>query len=377
MRAYVEGGGRFILEPALDASPPSAATPPTAPSCAATTFRATTGCARSSMPSGSPTTATSRSPAGRSRGCGSPTSTACSRSPCPRSTRAGGSPIPGLGGRIELQANSLAIVRTEGQDSQRAFASARWDRRMITPLGQELVLTAYARGDLYHASDTLLTQTVSYRGEEGWSGRFIGAVAADMRWPFVGEFLGGTQRFTPARPVRRLAADREYGHSQRGRALGRPRGFEPVRAEPLPRLRPLGGRRARHLRRSTGRSICRASRSAPRSARATGSTSRADDPAAGHRPFRAASPTSSAAPTSASAASSASPTASASTRTASRSAATRSTRWSAAGAPMRRSAICGSTATSIRRSRICATARRSGSAAGSASPATGRSSARR
>lgn len=104
---------------------------------------------------------------------------------------------PVLGGQIELQANSLAIFREAGQDSQRAFASARWDKRMITPLGQELVLTAYARGDIYHTSDTLLTQTVSYRGEEGWSGRFIGAVAAEMRWPFVGEFLGGTQRFTP------------------------------------------------------------------------------------------------------------------------------------------------------------------------------------
>jgi LPS-assembly protein len=104
---------------------------------------------------------------------------------------------PIAGGQIELQANSLAIIRTEGQDSQRAFASARWDRRMITPLGQELVLTAYARGDIYHANDTLLTQTVSYRGEEGWNGRFIGAVAADLKWPFVGELFGGTQRLTP------------------------------------------------------------------------------------------------------------------------------------------------------------------------------------
>jgi LPS-assembly protein len=104
---------------------------------------------------------------------------------------------PILRGRIELQANSLSLYRPEGQDTQRAFASATWQRRGITPLGQELVLTAYARGDVYHASDTLLTQTVSYRGNEGWSGRFIGALAADLKWPFIGEFLGGTQRFTP------------------------------------------------------------------------------------------------------------------------------------------------------------------------------------
>ena len=104
---------------------------------------------------------------------------------------------PVLGGRIELQANSLSILRPEGQDSQRAFASARWDRRQITSLGQELVLTAFARGDVYHANDTALTQTLIYRGREGWSGRFIGALAADLRWPLVGAFMGGSQRLTP------------------------------------------------------------------------------------------------------------------------------------------------------------------------------------
>ena len=100
-------------------------------------------------------------------------------------------------GRIEVQANSLSILRREGQDSQRAFASAQWERRSITPFGQELTLTAYGRADVYHASDTLLTRTVIYRGDEGWSSRLIGALAADLRWPLVGPFLGGTQRVTP------------------------------------------------------------------------------------------------------------------------------------------------------------------------------------
>jgi LPS-assembly protein len=100
-------------------------------------------------------------------------------------------------GRIEVQANSLSILRTSGQDSQRAFASARWDRRSITPLGQELTLTAYARGDVYRTNDTELTRTVIYRGDEGWSSRAIGALAADLRWPLVGPFMNGTQRLTP------------------------------------------------------------------------------------------------------------------------------------------------------------------------------------
>ena len=100
-------------------------------------------------------------------------------------------------GKIEVQANSLSILRTSGQDSQRAFAGARWDRRSITPLGQELVLTAYARADIYRTNDTELTPTAIYRGDEGWSARAIGALAADLKWPLVGPFLTGTQRLTP------------------------------------------------------------------------------------------------------------------------------------------------------------------------------------
>jgi LPS-assembly protein len=101
------------------------------------------------------------------------------------------------GGRLELQANSLAILRTSGQDTQRAFAAARWDRRSITQLGQELILTAYARGDVYNSSDNLLTATRVYRGEPGFQARGIAALAAELRWPLVGPFMGGTQRLTP------------------------------------------------------------------------------------------------------------------------------------------------------------------------------------
>jgi LPS-assembly protein len=104
---------------------------------------------------------------------------------------------PWVGGRLEVQANSLNVLRVEGQDTQRAFASARYDYRTLTPLGQELVLTGYARGDVYHTSDTVFTTNAAYRGEEGFRGRFIGALAADLRWPFVGTFLGGTHRLTP------------------------------------------------------------------------------------------------------------------------------------------------------------------------------------
>ena len=104
---------------------------------------------------------------------------------------------PVLGGQIELQANSLMITRTSGQDTQRAFARAQWQVRRITAWGQELTVTALARGDVYHSDENLLTVTPSYRGDMGWEARGVAIGAVDVKWPFVGGFLGGTQVFTP------------------------------------------------------------------------------------------------------------------------------------------------------------------------------------
>lgn len=103
---------------------------------------------------------------------------------------------PLVGGRVQVQFNTLAIGRAAGQDTQRAFASAQWDLRRLTRWGQELTLTALARGDIYNSSD-VLTSPIVYRGEGGFQTRAIGLIAADVKWPFVGAFLGGTQRLTP------------------------------------------------------------------------------------------------------------------------------------------------------------------------------------
>ncbi|WP_027442932.1 LPS-assembly protein LptD [Erythrobacter cryptus] len=102
-----------------------------------------------------------------------------------------------LGGELELQANSLALLRNDGQDTQRAFAGARWDMRRLTGLGQLVTLTALIRGDVYNTRNTLSTATPSYRGDEGWSARAIATAALDIEWPFIGPALGGTQVFKP------------------------------------------------------------------------------------------------------------------------------------------------------------------------------------
>ncbi|PEQ13761.1 organic solvent tolerance protein [Novosphingobium sp. PC22D] len=104
---------------------------------------------------------------------------------------------PVLGGKFETQVNTLAIQRSAGQDTQRAFASGQWTLRKLTAMGQEITLTGLVRGDVYHSDENDLTTTEIYRGNSGWEARGIATAALDVRWPFVGQFAGGTQVLTP------------------------------------------------------------------------------------------------------------------------------------------------------------------------------------
>lgn len=126
---------------------------------------------------------------------------------------------PLLGGKLQLQVNSLALTRTKGQDTQRAFASAKWDLRRVTPWGQEVTFTALARGDVYHSDENAATVTALYRGLPGWQARGIAIAAVDVKWPLVGALLGGTQVLTPrvqivaSPPIRNLAIPNEDARS--------------------------------------------------------------------------------------------------------------------------------------------------------------------
>ncbi|UOR14358.1 LPS-assembly protein LptD [Qipengyuania aquimaris] len=104
---------------------------------------------------------------------------------------------PVVGGNLELQVNTLAITRKEGQDTERAFAKAQWDLKQITGLGQVVTFTGLLRGDVYHSDGNQFTQTASYRGNPGWETRGVALGAVDVEWPFVGELFGGEQVFTP------------------------------------------------------------------------------------------------------------------------------------------------------------------------------------
>jgi LPS-assembly protein len=122
---------------------------------------------------------------------------------------------PLLGGEIQLQVNTLSLIRNDGQDTQRAFTGARWDLRTLTGLGQVVTVTGLVRGDVYNTRNTLATLTDVYRGNEGWTARGIATAAVDIEWPFVGEAFGGTQVLKPriqlvaSPPIRNLAVPNE------------------------------------------------------------------------------------------------------------------------------------------------------------------------
>ncbi len=105
--------------------------------------------------------------------------------------------MPGVGGKLEIEANSLGLARTDQQNTQRAFGRVQWDLHSVSPWGQELTVTALVRGDVYHSSNNGLTTNAVYAGVPGWQARGIATVAADLKWPFIGEALGGTQVLTP------------------------------------------------------------------------------------------------------------------------------------------------------------------------------------
>lgn len=102
-----------------------------------------------------------------------------------------------LGGRLDLVANSMSLIRIKGQDVQRATLQGQWERSWLTGLGQRVTGTVLLRGDLYNTTNRLGATLPSYRGNEGFQTRGIALAAVDAEWPFSGAAFGGTQTITP------------------------------------------------------------------------------------------------------------------------------------------------------------------------------------
>lgn len=104
---------------------------------------------------------------------------------------------PLLGGQLTIAANSLNLVRSDGQDIQRALASAQWSRGLLTPFGQRVTFTGLLRGDVYNTTDPDQATLPQYAGRKGFETRLMPLAAVDVIWPFAGPAFGGSQTITP------------------------------------------------------------------------------------------------------------------------------------------------------------------------------------
>lgn len=102
-----------------------------------------------------------------------------------------------LGGHIDLLANTQVVTRPDAEDTQRGLAQARYIALLTTAMGQRITFTGQVRAQAYHVSDAQGLAQQQYAGTNGWHGRIIPAVSADVQWPFAGPALGGVQTITP------------------------------------------------------------------------------------------------------------------------------------------------------------------------------------
>ena len=102
-----------------------------------------------------------------------------------------------LGGRVQVDANALSLFRADGQDMNRFLAQARWDRSLLTAMGQRITLTGLLRGDLYHVRESAFADEGFYAGADGVRGRIIPAAALDLEWPLLGPLGKGVQTIVP------------------------------------------------------------------------------------------------------------------------------------------------------------------------------------
>jgi LPS-assembly protein len=102
-----------------------------------------------------------------------------------------------VGGRMRFGANSLLLTRSDGQDMFRATSWARWDRSLLTQMGQRVTFSGLVRSDLYDVRDSAKATFPEYAGRDGWRGRGVALGAVDVSWPLAGPALGGEQVITP------------------------------------------------------------------------------------------------------------------------------------------------------------------------------------
>lgn len=87
--------------------------------------------------------------------------------------------------RLTFDANTMALFRSEGSESQRLSGTARWNLPYVTDNGQILELETQMRTDIYQVRDV---QLANGRQFDGTTGRAIPQMSLLWRYPFVNRF---------------------------------------------------------------------------------------------------------------------------------------------------------------------------------------------
>ncbi len=104
-------------------------------------------------------------------------------------------------GRVNLDADTMILQRSEGVDTRRVSLSADWQRRLISPLGHVIRPFANLRGDIYHVDDAKQNPTFGGQNGKRYFVRGLPTAGVDVSWPFM----------RPGKQVRFLIEPRAQG----------------------------------------------------------------------------------------------------------------------------------------------------------------------
>ncbi len=90
-----------------------------------------------------------------------------------------------LGQRLEFDANTLVLERSEGADSRRLSLAGGWHLPSTTPGGLVYAFKGSLRGDLYHVNRVLDPANPTGTRQQGFVGRLLPQASVDVRYPLV------------------------------------------------------------------------------------------------------------------------------------------------------------------------------------------------
>ena len=119
-----------------------------------------------------------------------------------------------LGGELRLDANTAAVSRDLGPQSQRATAEARWRLPLLTDNGQMITVQADVRGDVFRVTNNDVVDFPDIPEKAHYIARGLPYVAVDWRWPFVASNSIGSTSFVVQPIAQAILAP--YGGNPKG-----------------------------------------------------------------------------------------------------------------------------------------------------------------